>query len=198
MIGLLTAVLLAFHPSATQDGYFVNLDAILQISCVGPEGHDLGSGSIISHDRVLTAAHVVRGTDSCMIRGQAAKVIFEDDKLDVAVLAADLGRTPVMQVSCDDFVKDRPYFAIGYAQGQDFALQVLTSTGAYGSIKTNEGAFLHGALFDGRVFGGMSGGPVVDTLGHVIGVVVAGQERTEFSAIRALRDTPLCVMLKDA
>lgn len=190
------------YPTSTQNGYFVNLDAITYIECDRKDAsgdlrpYDAGTGSIIGHDRVLTAAHVVRGTDGCVVKDQTAKVIYQNDKLDVAVLQADLGDTPVMPISCDGFAKDNTYFAIGYAQGQDFALQVLTAIGEYHDVQTDENLFPHGAIFHGRIFHGMSGGPVIDNLGRVTGVIVAGNEDIEFAAIRDLADTPLCEMLK--
>lgn len=202
------------YPTAIQNAYTVNLDAVKRITCAVPKsGKDPksanpndfnifgGSGTVIAHNRILTASHVIHGAVMCLLLddgGLDAKIIFDDPKLDVAVLEVALGDGPVMPVSCDGFVAGKPYMAIGYSLSQDFALQVIVPNGHYQDILLGggEGVFHHAALFEGRVFAGMSGGPVVDLAGRVTGIINAGGENVPFSAIRDLIETPLCIMLR--
>lgn len=182
-------------PTSTQNGYFINLDAVHQVACDSKAlGPDVGTSFVISRDTVLTAAHVVSGEDTCSVDGKDAKVTFEDDKIDVAVLHVDLGDGPIMQTSCEGFKGGEEYFAVGYAQGADFAMQLLRARGTYKDVQTDREELEHGAKLDGRVFPGMSGGPIVDTNGRVTGVVSAGTEERTYA--RDLIDTSLCAMLK--
>jgi hypothetical protein len=103
-----------------------------------------------------------------------------------------------MPISCDGFHGGQTYFAIGWAQGQDFAIQVLTSTGEHEDVPTDELPLNHGSIFEGREFSGMSGGPIVDINGRVTGIVNAGSVNGNWAVNRELSDTPLCTMLKSA
>lgn len=209
-------------PTTTRNDYFFNLDTIQKIGCITfPPGvastTDLskltpeqwkgvhgktGTGTIIGHNRILTAQHVVDGANLCVIDHHVARISYEDKKLDVAVLDADLGDTAVSQISCDGYTKDAGYWAVGYAWGQDFAIQALRFTGEYSAVRT-EGEtptetvhYLHMGIFSGSIFSGMSGGPILGPDGRVYGIVNDGTESE--SAFRSLRDTPLCVALGPA
>lgn len=90
----------------------------------------------------------------------------------------------------------------GFAEGSDFALDYGEFTGAYADLVLadphfpNGRPFPHGALFSGAITPGMSGGPVFDLNGRVVGINNA--TASSYSAFRQLADTALCEALKPA
>lgn len=203
----------------TRNGYFINLDTVKKVVCLSfPKGVSIesdpekltpaqleqvhvGSGTVtvIGKNRVLTAHHVIADESTCFVDGKIAKVVYDDAALDVSVLEVPLGDTAVTQIACDGFAKGNPYFMIGYAWGTDFAMQEGLFNGHYADIGaedeggSNRHIMRHVAEFDGSVFPGMSGGPVIGMDGRIYGIVNAGGEHD--SIFRDLKDTPLCAAL---
>lgn len=162
--------------------FFLTLDLIQQIVC----GTWTGTGSRIDSDLVLTAAHVA-SHDDCTIGGQPARVEYINGGLDIAVMRiASPAPTARMVISCAKPKPGGTYFAVGYAFGRVFAVQRYVGTGgkAPGSGQ---------AIFQGLAFGGMSGGPMVDENGQIIGVVTQrNSSGTALTSARLLKDTYLC------
>lgn len=203
--------------------YFVDLRTIVPVVCftfpkgVDPDNLDkitpaqleqtaiqFGSGTIIAHDRVLTAQHVVEGATMCTIAGKVpVKVSYINAAIDIAVLDAPLGSSPVTPITCDPYAKDQPYLMFGYAKGTEFALDFGKFSGQYADMKIADPSasggiriMNHMALFPGSTTPGMSGGPVIDMSGHVVGINNATGD--SFAASRQLADTELCTALKPA
>lgn len=209
--------------TTTRNDYFLNIGNVQQITCMSlPAGVTLGddpekwtddqidqiqfqtgTGTIIAHNRVLTAAHVVHGAATCFFGKALVQISFEDRALDVAVLDVPLGETAFSPISCDGFdsLADEPFFAIGYAWGKDFAIQKQQFTGQYIAAALTDTTETmqdeHLGLFAGETYPGMSGGPIVGQDGRIYGVVIGGDQR-EVSLYRDLRDTPLCAAMQPA
>jgi S1-C subfamily serine protease len=209
----------------TRNDYFINLDTVKKIVCLSfPKGVTIesdptkltpaqleqvhmGSGTVtvIGKNRVLTAHHVIAsestGDTACFVDGKLTKTVYDNPTLDVSVLEVPLGNTAVTQIGCDGFIKDRAYFMIGYAWGTDFAMQEGIFNGSYGDIGAEDPdgsqrhVMPHVAEFDGAVFPGMSGGPVIGVDGRIYGIINAGGEHD--SIFRDLKDTPLCAALAE-
>jgi S1-C subfamily serine protease len=142
-----------------------------------------GSGFVYAEDRLMTNAHVVAGVDDPqVIMGDdtiAARVVFYDYQLDIAVLDFDSGSIPVLRFNPEDDPaqpKD-PIAILGYPQDGPFdiesgrirAEQRLRSPDIYGN-----GAVIREVFsLRGLVRPGNSGGPIVDSEGRVVGVVFA-------------------------
>lgn len=199
---------------SSQDRYFLNLNTVDLITCLRlPDGLGLadvptmtpdqkarttvftGTGTIIARNRVLTAAHVVDGSTACLFKNTLVAIAYSDPKLDMAVLTADLGDTPVTPVNCDGLRAGEGYLGFGYAHGRDFAVQRLTFGGAYINqrLKTGETAH-HQAVMGGEAHPGMSGGPIVNGAGEVVAIFNTGGPRT--AGARNLIETPLCAALQ--
>jgi S1-C subfamily serine protease len=138
-----------------------------------------GSGFVYAPDRVMTNAHVVAGvtTPEVDIRGSTvqARVVYYNPQLDVAVLAVPTGT--VRPLRFDSASAREPVAILGFPQNGPYDVQVgrvradqrLRSPDIYG-----HGAVIRDVLsLRGLIRPGNSGGPVVDSAGHVVGVVFA-------------------------
>lgn len=157
-------------------------------------GRFVGTGTIIARNRVLTAAHVVRDMDICAFQGEVLRVVYQDDRLDTAVAVADLGVTPFTPVSCDGLQANTEYLGVGHAGGTRFALQRLSFAGAYGDVRLRDGSTAHHqALMGGTAHPGMSGGPILNGAGEIVGIINIGGPAS--TGARDLTETPLCTAL---
>jgi len=169
-------------------GYFIALDAVPEIICVGPDGAVSGSGSYIESTYVLTAAHVVSGRQ-CMIDDKPIETIYLDGKNDLAVVKTSEPGTALMTISCARLKAGDEAFAVGYANGTDFVAQRLQAIGR--TVPSKNASFGGEAIYRGRIFHGMSGGPVVDGNGSLVGIVNGGDE-SGILLSRSVADSYLC------
>lgn len=142
-----------------------------------------GSGTVVAPQRVLTNAHVVAGVaaPTVQVGGEGprlrARVVLFDPQRDVAVLAVPDLHAPALPLARVDlghgddavvagFPKNGP-FAAGAARVRD----VLTAVGEdiYGKPGVTREVY---SLY-ANVQQGNSGGPLLDTGGHVVGMVFA-------------------------
>jgi len=143
-------------------------------------GHDLGTGVIVADDgTVLTADHVIAGAKSITLTFAdgtvtTATVASADSKLDIATLtpakvpqvivpatlggAADVGDSVV---------------AVGNPLGLTDSVSAGVVSGLNRSAKTDTGPRTGLIQFDAAVNPGSSGGPLLDSRGMVVGIVVA-------------------------
>lgn len=164
--------------------YFIKLDLVEQIICADRTG----SGARIDGDLVLTAEHVIEG-GPCTIGGALVEVVHVDRKADMAVLRTARRSFTRIALSCAPFREGRAYYAIGYAFGSDFVVQRLMGT----KSKTPEGRWQGQALLRGQVFHGMSGGPIVDENGGLVGIINAvSKSGVALSVSKPLAETYLC------
>jgi S1-C subfamily serine protease len=166
-------------PDVTQAG-----TSVLKVRGTNACGRGIeGSGFVYAEDRLMTNAHVVAGvSDPQVVVGDNAldaKVVFYDSDLDIAVLEFDSGAVPALSFTPPDGPaqpKD-PIAILGYPQDGPFdiesgrvrAKQTLRSPDIYG-----DGAVIRDVYsIRGLVRPGNSGGPIVSSDGHVVGVVFA-------------------------
>lgn len=172
--------------------YFVNLDSVPFIRC----NNFVGTAEIIDIDRVMTAAHVVGSSTTCMIGETVATVIENNPALDYAILSVATSEiNQKLPYSCAGFRPGQTYYAIGYAHGRDFAMTRLIATARYedGADHQTGTPFYHTRVLDGEVFQGMSGGPIVNQDGVMVGITSAMSIGVRQSALsRELKDTSIC------
>ena len=158
-----------------------------------PEGH--GSGWLIEPGLVLTNEHVVRGNSEVTVRQpehQAfiATVLAVDSLRDIALLQFDAKTTelhsqaeplPLGQITSNNIAES--LISLGYSSGR------VKSDGAAGSAAANVGVLSQvinfgdssaglNLVLDAALDPGDSGGPVLNSDGHVVGMARAARERT--------------------
>lgn len=207
MIKLITALaafaLLSTTTQAVADnpqpsGYFINTDLVVQLICTeikvnAKGGHDeyTGTAFFVGTHTLMTADHVVAGM-TCTVGDKKVTITEEDANLDYAIVTTPASmKEPeeVLNYSCDGYKKDQEYLAVGFALGQDKVVQSLRASSSH----DEQDGFEAEALLVGKTFEGMSGGPIFDRQGYVVGIVNGGDKEGRASvASRELRQTSIC------
>lgn len=138
-----------------------------------------GSGFVISPDTILTNAHVVAGTNKVELdttKGRAqADVVYYNPEADVAVLhSEDLGIKPLTWADQPAETGDDA-IVLGHPKGGPFVASparvrerfTVSGPNIYATNRVEREAYsLRGTVVEGN-----SGGPLIDTKGHVLGLV---------------------------
>lgn len=178
----------------TANIYLLNMKSISQVIC----GNMTGTVEVVGQGRMVTAFHVVadeRGSPktNCMVKGRPAKVISYDSKLDFAILNGDTYKSDYYLYDCNGFTQGQLYIAVGYPGGRFVANLLVAGSIASETMETKTKQTFHGMrMLQGAVYPGMSGGPIVDLSGRVVGIVNATNLNHTTAYARELRDTELC------
>lgn len=140
-----------------------------------------GSGFVYADERVMTNAHVLAGVDDPSVsaegRDYAARIVYVDEQVDVAVLAVP--ELPQVPLAFSGAERDNGDDAIimGFPGGGDLQVgpaRVRGLSEIRGPNFRADGTVSREvySLF-GQVRAGNSGGPLLDTDGAVLGVVFA-------------------------
>lgn len=178
--------------------YEINLSLIRRIRCYDPisEKMALGTSFIISHGTMITAAHVLRGYCVDDYTGKPVWIGYNDEDSDFAILNF-IQESPIpqyIQFSCKGYQPRQIYRAVGFFHGKELRETTLKSR----EVTTHSKAIIDGKkrknlrIFDGALYSGMSGGPVFDQHGVVIGINTATNPNEKLAFSRDLRDTVLC------
>ena len=139
--GLIAAVLIAACATPGSEPNLVAVPAVARVpECVQP-GMDTqssvvriatdvgahGSGVVIGHNRVLTAAHVVADAGATRIAlenkiYEPARVLAVDTGLDLALLDADTGELAPVPITHDALTRYEDVWAIGFPLALDMAV----------------------------------------------------------------------------
>ncbi len=170
--------------------------AVVTVICSGPEGGngELGSGSLIAENEVLTNAHVVihkstgrpwplvrvylkpkhmtGNPDKDLNHAIRARVAFYDRTLDLALLKLDhpaLGRPTLSLANPNSVSVGDPVAAIG--DPEDGGLWTLT-TGIISAVIANLGGVKgrYGYQTDASINRGNSGGPLLNANADIVGM----------------------------
>jgi S1-C subfamily serine protease len=141
-----------------------------------------GSGWVVAPQRVVTNAHVVAGEDVQQVRiggtgpAYAARVVVFDPKRDLAILAVPGLPAPALDRG-SDVGRGVSAVVAGFPQNGPYRLdparvrEVITATG--NDIYDRPGIARQVYSLYAKVRPGNSGGPLLNTSGHVIGIVFA-------------------------
>jgi S1-C subfamily serine protease len=169
---------------AAEDPSHASVKAACTIEC------SIGSGVIVPGGYVITAAHVIENTNDVSQPGVRtiltstgkhlhAKVLKVDTKQDVAILKID----DTSGLSIAFLVCDPGQYAVGdniLVRGNPLFLGVTTTygriiRGEWSTGKTLEDNWPNAILLDAQTTYGNSGGPVYDSRGRVIAILVGGE-----------------------
>ncbi|MBC7148979.1 MAG: trypsin-like peptidase domain-containing protein [Rhizobium sp.] len=138
----------------------------------------LGTGFNVGNGRIVTAAHVVKGSDTVTIktydgRVATAKVVAFDEAQDLAVLVTILHMLSA-EMDCTIANVGDPIMAIGNPMGQEFVSSFGRIAGAPRELRASKDVLVARSVYitDMTTVMGQSGGPVFHE-GRVIGVVSA-------------------------
>lgn len=142
------------------------------VKVVLENGH--GSGVHIGNGLVLTNYHVAGKLKEVTLKSddgdiQKAEVLWGNDSRDVAlVLASHPERLSAAELSCRDLVNDELLTSYGNPTNIEF----ITIKGRVAGKARELGAFKNVVPVDMTIIPGMSGGPVLDGEGRLIGLNV--------------------------
>lgn len=171
-----------------------NMCGVIEFACKCKEGWACGSGILIDMcGYALTNTHVVTNEDYLPCSEIQAKIAGETVKARVIYLGDDRGgygngidlalveleRVPrgAMVIGIDDFSRVRigePIYVVGNSLGYGTC---ITSGIVSDRKRLVDGQML--MMTDSAVNGGNSGGPVFNTAGNVIGLIVSGIDNAE-------------------
>lgn len=142
------------------------------VKVVLKEGH--GSGTHIGNGYIVTAAHVVDGATEVRLktsdgRERPADVLWANKTYDVALVRTrkfdNLAASPLSCRVPEVGEKVR-------AEGNPLAIEFLKSWGAVATSRNKFGPWAEAIVVDLIVAPGMSGGPLFDEEGNLVGVLV--------------------------
>lgn len=145
-------------------------------------GYSEGSGFFISDDLVLTNFHVIDGESSPKIIFPDGSFtmptqIIGDKQIDLAILTAVAPShafvmpLPTTQSSLQD---QEPVMSIGYPMGTDITGEATVHKGRFIAFRNSSQQPTTYIQTDINVVEGMSGGPLTDACGRVVGVNAMG------------------------
>jgi S1-C subfamily serine protease len=186
------------HPQEFKD---LNFDRIRRLMCWNDssKGRAIGTAWVIKQGILVTAAHVADQHCIDTATNLPVKAYYVDWDNDIALMAMATGPVAdVMEINCDGFIPGERYSAIGYAGGTRFRETRLIATGVHADedskmrmSPTHDVYAIHLAHLYGKIYHGMSGGPIINEEGIVVGINSTTDEAYDSSS-RELRDTILC------
>lgn len=145
-----------------------------------------GTAFRVGQNHWASVAHVTSMTN-CEVEGQAIAITDQDGPHDFARFDTETGTPNGLKVNCDGFIPGRWYWAVGHAHGAPFQIEIAL----YATYRVSRDG-KHELIGPYTVIPGMSGGPVLDEDGAVVGTVNSYVENTSTSFSRELKDTSIC------
>lgn len=175
---------------------FIDLNPINLLVC----GHSSGTSIIIGKNLMLTANHVIDGYAICSMYGIKSTVVYKNIDQDIAAVVVPTGNASRLEVNCGGFKSMETYYAVGFAEGKSFIVNKLIAMDGFVDVPiiNDRRMAKHLRPLLGTVIPGMSGGPILDEDGKVVGITLAtsvipgssGDNPVAYS--RELKETFLC------
>jgi S1-C subfamily serine protease len=141
---------------------------------------------------IVTASHTVEPDREVTLtapdgRTLSAQVVGRDPGLDIAVLRAEVGGVPAADIR-DDGELRVGHLVLALGTGPRASAGIVSALDVRGGRQRDPGAML---AVDLTLYPGFSGGPLVDVLGHIVGITTSGASRHLQCAVRASAVTRL-------
>jgi S1-C subfamily serine protease len=141
---------------------------------------------------IVTASHTVEPDREVTLtapdgRTLSAQVAGRDPGLDIAVLRAEVAGMPTADVH-DDGELRVGHLVLALGTGPRASAGIISALDVRGGRQREPGAML---AVDLTLYPGFSGGPLVDVLGHIVGITTSGASRHLQCAVRASAVTRL-------
>lgn len=173
---------------------------IQKIECL-KENDRFASGTIfyIGNDTFITAHHVVENRPLCRDYFTKEEMVIDrvSERHDLATVKfknlTGLG-SHGMKISCKGFKKGKTYNSFGFALGTVFVMNNFKATGKFtkADYKVNEKLYVGMRELKGMLIPGMSGGPIIDAAGNVVGINNVTSHAGTKAFSYELKDTFLC------
>jgi serine protease Do len=170
------AILFTSHSTAETDLEYAQIQltqkALQSTVRISPSIGEHGSGFFVGENTVITNYHVIKNNYSVSVEkfdGSTCKgsVGYREDSLDLAIVKVDCTGTPLKITNA--VAVGQSVLAVGNPSIYDFHV----TRGIVSGEKWQH------VLFDASVYNGNSGGPLVNSRGEVIGVVM-GRDKEHF------------------
>jgi hypothetical protein len=158
---------------------YVQYPQVAQVRCLVARGTAFrAAGKWISVEHVTSQG-------GCFVEGQPIVSPANEKGLDFSIIGP--AKLKGLRIDCSGFKKDEFYYAIGFAHGHPIQrLIILKGTGDHAD---NGMAVLFGSP---TLIPGMSGGPILNSKGAVVGVNSMYSKVFPLSLSRELKDTSVC------
>ena len=154
-------------------------DSVYMIQVDSQEGTSLGSGFSISSNLIITNRHVVEGANVANIKIVGKNKVFTANELevdpinDIAVLKVDEKLTPFRLGEFNFVSPGEQVLALGFPSPSSsvHSENIYISRGIVNSIRNITASPERVIFIDAKIGRGMSGGPLINDLGEVVGIV---------------------------
>lgn len=184
LAGVYALGLLPLPDSEFPPTIFTHHAYVEKVSC----NYASGTAFKIKDGRWLTVAHVA-DNEGCTIDGKPITVLEMDGANDFAIIDVPDNRQGGIEVNCNGYSNYMWYWGVGHGRG--YSNPQIVSV-RYNAWLTFLGSKKWGIMEGNRFVPGMSGGPVLDHAGRVVGLVNAYGIYQRISFSRQLRDTTVC------
>jgi molecular chaperone DnaK len=160
-----------------------------------------GSGFCISENLIVTNRHVVEGSSKIKIIGFnkvfSPTKIDMDTQNDIAILHVSESLKK-LRIGVSEFIEPgEKVIAIGFpsAASNSFSENIYISHGVVNSIRKHEMSTDRVIFIDNKIGAGMSGGPIINDIGEIVGIVTFIQYhiRNNESGVTALENQPVAL-----
>lgn len=143
-------------------------------------GESEGSGfAVVGNGLILTNFHVIEFEPSPKIvmpdnTFRTGEIVMADKNADLAVIKVDRAPTPLVWGNPDELAPAEEILAIGFPLGGELAGEASVSKGSLSGIRRSRDVGVDYLQVDLTLNSGISGGPMVNICGEVVGINTAG------------------------
>lgn len=186
------------------DSFLTSVDnSVYMIQVQSQQGSFVGSGFSVASNLIATNRHVVEGATAQNITVVGKNKVFAvtgievDPVNDLAILKVDESLTPFRLGEFNFVAPGEQVLALGFPSPSSnvHCENIYISRGIVNSIRNTEFSPERVIFIDAKIGGGMSGGPLINDLGEVIGIVTLVRYKVKQSdeGAYAIEDQPVAL-----